>query len=159
MAQDSDGAVCTACTCRMLLAKPVGLRRLQAGQHWSKGFTAKLTQEVKLVGCTISCEPTQHGSGPHVQSYVVVTDAVRASPPPPPPPPNCRPPRHTDHSPGSKASERSCIRFWYSKYLPLLLNLPLPLFVNIILSACTGSVQASQRCCQHEISSCSGSVC
>ncbi|KAL3154058.1 hypothetical protein ABBQ32_013603 [Trebouxia sp. C0010 RCD-2024] len=53
-------------------------------QAWSRIFTDKLTDEVKLVGSTISCEgaPLQGDSAngwrqnPHVQSYVLATDQV-----------------------------------------------------------------------------------
>ena len=55
----------------------------QAERHWSRALTDKVTSVVKLVGATISCEPTSRGggerrSGPHVQSYAVATDAVRS---------------------------------------------------------------------------------
>lgn len=50
-------------------------------------FTARLTDEVKLVGSTISCEGSPlHGKrngrwrrNPHVQSYAVATDQVSAA--------------------------------------------------------------------------------
>eukprot|EP00775_Hariotina_reticulata_P012780 gene12780-12909_t len=52
--------------------------------HWMSAFTSKLTDTVKLVGSTISCEGSPlHGHqrgrwrrNPHVQSYAVATDAV-----------------------------------------------------------------------------------
>ena len=57
---------------------------VQAGVHWSRAFTAKLTEEVKLVGSTISCEPAdkpgvagKERRSVHVQSYAVATDQVR----------------------------------------------------------------------------------
>lgn len=51
---------------------------------WSRIFTDKLTNEVKLVGSTISCEGAPLGGNinnqwrqnPHVQSYVLATDQV-----------------------------------------------------------------------------------
>ena len=57
---------------------------LQEGLHWSKMFTSRLDDEVKLVGSTISCESAHKGgifgNDPrhiaHVQSYVMATDQV-----------------------------------------------------------------------------------
>ena len=57
---------------------------LQAGLHWSKVFTARLSKEVKLVGSPISCESAHMGGAlgreprhnAHVQSYVMATDLV-----------------------------------------------------------------------------------
>lgn len=37
--------------------------------HWTQAFTSQLTSQVKLVGCTISCEIAVH-----VQSYVLAMD-------------------------------------------------------------------------------------
>jgi len=53
--------------------------------HWTEVFTSKLSDSVKLVGSTISCESKQrrvgpehneetYRSNPHVQSYAVATD-------------------------------------------------------------------------------------
>ena len=50
--------------------------------HWSRIFTDRITDEVKLVGPTISCEGApmegdaskQWRTNPHVQSYVTATD-------------------------------------------------------------------------------------
>ncbi len=58
---------------------------MQVGLHWSKIFTLRLTETVKLVGSTISCEPCWKGANlanerrqnAHVQSYVMATDQVR----------------------------------------------------------------------------------
>ena len=55
--------------------------------HWSTILTSKLTSHVKLVGATISCEPSWQGGNtansmrhnPHVQSYFLATDQVRTS--------------------------------------------------------------------------------
>lgn len=45
--------------------------------HWTRPFTDKLTPSVKLVGSTINCGGShEHPPEPHVQSYVVATDAV-----------------------------------------------------------------------------------
>ncbi|KAK9810073.1 hypothetical protein WJX72_004380 [[Myrmecia] bisecta] len=52
------------------------------GSHWTRIFTDRITDEVKLVGPTISCEgaPKPHDpqntwrQNPHVQSYVAATD-------------------------------------------------------------------------------------
>ncbi|KAK9816513.1 hypothetical protein WJX72_001363 [[Myrmecia] bisecta] len=52
--------------------------------HWSQIYTNKLSDKVKLVGSTISCEPAWRGSNranemrqiAHVQSYVIATDQV-----------------------------------------------------------------------------------
>ncbi len=57
---------------------------LQAFVHWSTIFTSRLSNDIKLVGSTISCESTYlHGDttaekrqNPHVQSYVMATDQV-----------------------------------------------------------------------------------
>ncbi|KAG2498860.1 hypothetical protein HYH03_003052 [Edaphochlamys debaryana] len=56
----------------------------QGRVHWTEPFTRKLTDEVKLVGPTISCEGSplngdfrgKWRSNPHVQSFVVATDQV-----------------------------------------------------------------------------------
>lgn len=61
---------------------------LQKFVHWSSILTSRLAGKVKLVGSTISCEGTfLHGNvtavrrqNPHVQSYVMATDQVRAPP-------------------------------------------------------------------------------
>ena len=53
-------------------------------QAWSRIFTDKLNEDVKLVGSTISCEGASLGGdpanawrqNPHVQSYVLATDQV-----------------------------------------------------------------------------------
>lgn len=58
---------------------------MQAGLHWSKLLTLRLSETVKLVGSTISCEPAWEGGNTanekrqnaHVQSYVMATDQVR----------------------------------------------------------------------------------
>lgn len=50
--------------------------------HWSRIFTDRITDEVKLVGPTISCEGAplegdaskEWRTNPHVQSYVTATD-------------------------------------------------------------------------------------
>lgn len=55
---------------------------LQDDQHWSHYFTQKLTDRVKLVGPTISCQTPQGSDGnpsepaapPHVQFTAVATD-------------------------------------------------------------------------------------
>ena len=73
--------------CPASLPDPIKRRPLcwlQAGRHWSKVFTDKLSQDVKLVGSTISCEGSHAGGdpnrelrqNPHVQSYAVATDQV-----------------------------------------------------------------------------------
>lgn len=57
---------------------------IQAAAHWSLVYTAKITDEVKLVGSTISCEGTWLGGdvnaekrqNPHVQSFIMATDQV-----------------------------------------------------------------------------------
>ena len=57
---------------------------VQEGLHWSKVFTGRLSEDVKLVGSTISCETAYMGGKPgnearhnaHVQSYVMATDQV-----------------------------------------------------------------------------------
>lgn len=44
---------------------------------WTRAFTDKLTDDIKLVGATISCgESGPHPPTAHVQSYAVATDAV-----------------------------------------------------------------------------------
>ena len=61
---------------------------LQKGLHWSKVLTARLNKDVKLVGCTISCESAYMGGiasnearhNAHVQSYVMATDQVQSFP-------------------------------------------------------------------------------
>ncbi len=61
---------------------------LQKGLHWSKVLTARLNKDVKLVGCTISCESAYMGGiassearhNAHVQSYVIATDQVQSFP-------------------------------------------------------------------------------
>ena len=61
---------------------------MQKWLHWSKVFTARLREDVKLVGSTISCEPAYLGGNPgnearhtaHVQSYVIATDQVLYAP-------------------------------------------------------------------------------
>ncbi len=53
-------------------------------QHWSRIFTDRITDEVKLVGPTISCEGApmegdaskEWRTNPHVQSYVTATDQI-----------------------------------------------------------------------------------
>lgn len=53
-------------------------------KHWSRILTGRITDDVKLVGATISCEGANKGGvlsgemrrNPHVQSYVVATDQV-----------------------------------------------------------------------------------
>lgn len=53
-------------------------------KHWSRVLTDRITDDVKLVGATISCEGANKGGvlsgemrrNPHVQSYVVATDQV-----------------------------------------------------------------------------------
>lgn len=63
--------------------RPV-VQYMQRGLHWSKVFTGRLSEEVKLVGSTISCETAYMGGKPgnearhnaHVQSYVMATDQV-----------------------------------------------------------------------------------
>jgi hypothetical protein len=61
---------------------------LQESIHWSKLYTSRLNDNVKLVGSAISCEGF-HLSGdvqkplrqnPHVQSYIVSTDQARMLP-------------------------------------------------------------------------------
>ena len=57
---------------------------MQGEHHWSRVFTGRLGEQVKLVGSTISCEGSHlHGDSskerrqnPHVQSYAVATDQV-----------------------------------------------------------------------------------
>lgn len=39
--------------------------------HWAEAYTSKITDRVKLVGSTISCEVHVH-----VQSYVLATDSI-----------------------------------------------------------------------------------
>lgn len=59
---------------------------LQGYVHWTEPFTSRLVGDVKLVGPTISCEGSPLNGdfrgkwrhNPHVQSYVVATDQVRA---------------------------------------------------------------------------------
>ena len=61
---------------------------MQKRLHWSKVFTARLSEDVKLVGSTISCEPAYLRGNPsnearhtaHVQSYVIATDQVSYAP-------------------------------------------------------------------------------
>lgn len=69
-----DGISCFSCH----------LHLLQKFVHWSSILTSRLTDKVKLVGSTISCEGTfLHGNltaerrqNPHVQSYMMATDQV-----------------------------------------------------------------------------------
>lgn len=57
---------------------------MQDTLHWSHVLTGKLTDRVKLVGATISCEQSYLGGdpkntarqNPHVQSYFMATDQV-----------------------------------------------------------------------------------
>jgi len=42
--------------------------------HWHSVFTSRIDNNVKLVGCTISCETT-----PHVQTYLMATDFIGLS--------------------------------------------------------------------------------
>lgn len=57
---------------------------MQKGLHWSRVFTARLSEDAKLVGSTISCETAYMGGKPgnearhnaHVQSYIMATDQV-----------------------------------------------------------------------------------
>lgn len=59
----------------------------QADVHWTSLYTQRLNKDVKLVGSTINCQPVYFHSdpanemrqNPHVQSYIAVTDQVRAS--------------------------------------------------------------------------------
>jgi len=45
--------------------------------HWTRAFTDKLDDHVKLVGSTVSCGGSgPHPPTPHVQSYAVATDVV-----------------------------------------------------------------------------------
>ena len=61
---------------------------MQKGLHWSQVFTGRLSEDVKLVGSTISCETAYMGGRPgnearhnaHVQSYVMATDQVQCTP-------------------------------------------------------------------------------
>jgi hypothetical protein len=59
------------------------MSRVQRAVHWSRILTDRLTDDVKLVGATISCEGTQETEthparqNPHVQSYLVATDQAR----------------------------------------------------------------------------------
>ena len=57
---------------------------MQEDKHWSQYFTQKLTNQVKLVGPTISCEQLKAPEGavleqlpPRVQFTAVATDQVR----------------------------------------------------------------------------------
>lgn len=57
---------------------------IQVSIHWSRIFVSRLTDGVKLVGSTISCETAYHKGDssqkakhyPHVQSYIAATDQV-----------------------------------------------------------------------------------
>ena len=59
---------------------------LQGKLKWQDVLTSRLTDDIKLVGPTISCEGSPKGgdkdgewrTNPHVQSYVVATDKVCA---------------------------------------------------------------------------------
>lgn len=59
---------------------------IQGRVHFSELMTAKLSEDVKLVGPSINCEEsaTIEGdlsrSNPHVQSFAVATDQVGESP-------------------------------------------------------------------------------
>lgn len=54
------------------------------GRHWSRAFTERITDQVKLVGPTISCEGSPKSAStnsafrrnPHAQSYLLATDQV-----------------------------------------------------------------------------------
>ena len=58
---------------------------LQGHKRWHELITSRITDTVKLVGPTISCEGSpqdgnvngQWRTNPHVQSYVLATDQVR----------------------------------------------------------------------------------
>ena len=57
---------------------------LQKDVHWSRLFTERLNEDVKLVGSTISCEAAYKDGNfsnvarhiAHVQSYIMATDQV-----------------------------------------------------------------------------------
>ena len=45
--------------------------------HWTRAFTDKVDDHVKLVGSTVSCGGSgPHPPTPHIQSYAVATDAI-----------------------------------------------------------------------------------
>jgi hypothetical protein len=58
---------------------------LQVSVHWSRILVSRLSERVKLVGSTVSCETAWMGGdtsresrqNPHVQSYIIATDQVR----------------------------------------------------------------------------------
>ena len=60
---------------------------LQADIHWTRLYTQRIDQNVKLVGSTISCQPIYWNSdtanemrrNPHVQSYIVAMDQASPS--------------------------------------------------------------------------------
>lgn len=72
-----DAARCVSTSSRLC--------RLQDDQHWTHFFTQKLTENVKLVGPTISCESRRGPEGedevvaPHVQFTAVATDQVHVA--------------------------------------------------------------------------------
>ena len=57
---------------------------VQKDMHWTDAFVARLNDEVKLTGSTISCEApliggnssSERRDNPHVQSYIMATDKV-----------------------------------------------------------------------------------
>ena len=61
---------------------------LQGRVRWQDLLISRITNDVKLVGPTISCEGSpkegnvngEWRTNPHVQSYVVATDRVRPQP-------------------------------------------------------------------------------
>jgi hypothetical protein len=47
-----------------------------SGIHWSNTFINKITDDVKLVGTTITCPRNHYGAGPQVETFFFVTDNI-----------------------------------------------------------------------------------
>jgi hypothetical protein len=48
----------------------------QSEIHWSNTFINKITNDVKLVGTTITCPRNRYGEGPQIESFFFVTDEI-----------------------------------------------------------------------------------